>query len=86
MTRDFHSDVRSLLGLAKLPLPFIGLMGSKAKITRIFEALSHAGVSPEFLSRIYAPAGLAIPSHTPEEIAISVAGQILQERERWAEA
>ena len=38
-------------------------------------------MSETVLSRIYAPVGLPIGSHTPEEIAISVAAQILQERD-----
>ena len=35
------------------------------------------------LSQLYAPVGLPIGSHTPEEIAISIAAQIIQERRKW---
>jgi xanthine dehydrogenase accessory factor len=80
MTTDFASDIRALLGVVSLPFPFIGLMGSRAKITTIFEQLQQAGISKSLLSRLYAPVGLPINSHTPEEIAISIAAQILQER------
>ncbi|MDJ0705500.1 MAG: XdhC family protein [Leptolyngbyaceae cyanobacterium MO_188.B28] len=82
MTTDFPSDVRALLGLVSLPLPFIGVMGSAAKIAKIFEQLHQAGVTAKALERLYAPVGLPIGSHTPEEIAISVAAQILRERRR----
>ena len=81
MTTDFPSDVRALLGVVSVPFPFIGVMGSSAKIAQIFQELRQAGVSETVLSRIYAPVGLPIGSHTPEEIAISVAAQILQERD-----
>ena len=80
MTTDFPSDIRALLGVVSLPFPFIGVMGSRAKIATIFEQLQQAGVSESVLSRLYAPVGLPIGSHTPEEIAISIAAQILQEK------
>ena len=80
MTTDFTSDIRALLGVVSLPFPFIGVIGSRAKIATILEPLQQAGVSESVLSRIYAPLGLPIGSHTPEEIAISIAAQILQER------
>ena len=80
MTTDFASDVRALLGVLSLPCPFIGVMGSSAKIAQICQQLRQADVSENVLSRLYAPVGLSIGSHTPEEIAISVAAQIIQER------
>lgn len=83
MTTDFSSDISGLLGVIFLPFPFIGVMGSRAKIAQIFQKLQQTGVREEVLSHLYAPVGLDIGSHTPEEIAISVAAQILQERKRW---
>ena len=80
MTSDFVSDIRALLGVLSLPFPFIGVIGSRAKIATIFEQLQQAGISEGMLSQLYAPVGLPIGSHTPEEIAISIAAQILQER------
>ena len=55
-------------------------MGSKVKIANIFSKLREEGVSQDKLDPIYAPVGLQMDSDTPEEIAISVAAQILQER------
>jgi xanthine dehydrogenase accessory factor len=83
MTTDFASDIRALLGIVFLPFPFISVMGSRAKIATIFGQLQQAGVSESLLSCLYAPVGLPIGSHTPEEIAISIAAQILQERDVW---
>ncbi len=80
MTNDYASDILALLGVVSLPFPFIGAIGSHAKIATIFEQLQQAGVSETKLSRLYAPVGLPIGSHTPEEIAISIAAQIIQER------
>lgn len=83
MTTDYASDIRALIGVTSLPFPFIGVMGSHAKIATIFEQLQQAGISESLLSRVYAPVGIPIGSHTPEEIAISIAAQILQERNQW---
>jgi len=82
MTADYRTDVHALLGVAALPFPFIGLMGSRKKIERIFSLLREEGISPDTIDRIHAPVGLDIGSETPEEIAISIAAQILRERTR----
>jgi len=80
MTTDVNSDVRGLLGLIGLPSPFIGVMGSQAKIAEILKRLKSEGISEDQLSHLTAPVGTPMTSNTPEEIAISVAAQILQKR------
>ncbi|MCP3960722.1 MAG: XdhC family protein [bacterium] len=80
MTTDFPSDVRALTGALDRPFRFLGLMGAAAKLEEIKERLAELGFTPEQHERITAPVGLPIPSHTPEEIAVSVAAQILQLR------
>ena len=82
MTADYLTDVRALHGTAGLPLPFVGLMGGRRKIARIFAKLREEGMAQEALDRVHAPVGLDIGSDTPEEIAVSVAAQILRERNR----
>ena len=79
MTSDYPSDVMALAGCLPLPLPFLGVMGSRAKINEIQAELRKRGFSPEQVDRLRAPIGLPIGSHTPEEIAISVAADILQQ-------
>lgn len=81
MTSDFPSDVAALLGALGQPFPFLGLMGSPAKLAEIRRRVLAAGFGEEELGRLVAPVGLAIGSHTPEEIAISIAAQILQRRQ-----
>ena len=80
MTTELASDVRALLGAAGISFPFVGVMGSKAKIVSIRKALVEAGVDQEFLDNLVAPVGLSIGSNTPEEIAVSVAAQLLRVR------
>ena len=80
MTTDVPNDVRGLLGLLDFPFPFIGVMGSVNKISEIKKRLHSENISEQQLSRIISPVGLAMVSNTPEEIAISVAAQLLQLR------
>lgn len=80
MTSDCPSDHRALRGLLPLPFPFLGVMGASAKIAKIRHDLQEDGFSPSLLERLTAPVGLPIHSHTPEEIAISIAAQILSLR------
>jgi xanthine dehydrogenase accessory factor len=55
---------------------YIGMMGSKTKVNRIFKNI---GFNPETSGKkIYAPIGLPINSQTPDEIAISIAAEIIK--------
>ena len=81
MTTDVASDIRGLLGILNKPFPFIGVMGSENKISEVKKRLKLEGISDQQLSRITAPVGLPMISNTPEEIAISIAAQLLQLRD-----
>ncbi len=80
VTSDFPSDVRALTGALSRPFPFLGVMGSEVKIREIRRRLREEGFSGDDLARLTAPVGLPIGSDTPEEIAISIAAQILERR------
>lgn len=89
MTANMPDDVRGLFGAVDPPFAFKGVMGSAAKIARIRGALAELGVDDASLGDLHAPVGLSMTSNTPEEIAISIAAQILRERERlftWSRA
>jgi len=82
MTVDMASDARGLSGVVGIPFPFIGVMGSKAKLAAIFKKLRAAGIPESDLQKITAPVGLPMRSHTPPEIAVSIAAQLLQMEEK----
>lgn len=77
MTSDFPSDVRALFGALGEPFPYVGVMGSGAKLRAIYLELERLGVPRVDVDRIVAPIGLSIRSSTPEEIAVSVAAQMI---------
>ncbi len=78
MTFGHLADERVLGQLAEKKLCYLGLMGSPAKIAQIFSHLKKKGVTAASLKKVHAPVGLPIHSHTPEEIAISIAAEIIQ--------
>jgi xanthine dehydrogenase accessory factor len=49
-------------------------------VAALFAAMRADGVPESFLSSIHAPVGVSIGSHAPEEIAISIAAEIIRER------
>ena len=81
MTAGLPTDVRALLGCLRVEFPFKGVMGSAAKVKRIQEELLAEGAPNAALGALRGPIGIPMASNTPEEIAISVAGQILSLRE-----
>lgn len=80
MTSDLGSDVQALCGVLRQPFPFVGVMGAPAKLAQIRKQLSDQGFGDRDLARIVAPIGLPIGSSRPEEIAVSVAAQLLSLR------
>lgn len=77
MTMGYRTDdiaVRALLGKTFM---YLGLLGSKTKIHKMMDAYKKEGLNSSYLQRIHAPIGLDIKSETPEEIAVSVMGEII---------
>lgn len=80
MTPNYPSDVQALLSLVYHDYPFIGVMGSSTKLKAIRKSLQEAFVPTQWIDALHAPVGVPFNSDTPEEIAISVAAEILQRR------
>jgi xanthine dehydrogenase accessory factor len=72
VTRGHRHDLAALRALAGRDLRYLGLIGSRAKVERVFEALRGEGVGAEELGRVHAPVGLDIGAVTPAEIAVSI--------------
>lgn len=81
MTYSMPTDIEALSGILKFAFPSIGVMGSAPKIVRIRKSLAEMGFDDLQLQRMRAPIGLSFNSDTPQEIAVSIAAQILLERE-----
>jgi xanthine dehydrogenase accessory factor len=80
VTRGHRHDLDALRALAPRDLRYVGLIGSKAKVKRIYDALLAEAMPLECLSRVHAPIGLDIGAVTPEEIAISILAELIAVR------
>ncbi len=78
VTRGHKFDKIVLKQLVNKNITYLGMMGSKAKVNKLFNELLNEGISEELLKRVHAPIGLSISSQTPEEIAISIAAEIIK--------
>jgi len=77
VTRGHTNDLEALRALAPRELRYLGLIGSRAKVARIYEALRADGVPAEQLARVHAPIGLDIGAVTPQEIAVSILAELI---------
>src|SRR5688572_17498126 len=77
MTIGYRTDKLVLQQLLGRNYGYLGLLGSKAKIAQLFSELKSEGFSETTLTKVNAPVGLPIKSRTPEEIAISIAAEII---------
>lgn len=80
MTPSHRADELVLRQLIHKPIAYLGMMGSSEKITEIFTHLRKDGISDKALQSVHAPIGLPIYSHTPAEIAISIAAELILTR------
>ena len=77
VTRGHTHDLDAMRALAKTPLRYLGLIGSKAKVKRIFDALIEEGMPEDRLKGIHAPIGLDIGAITPQEIGVSIVAELI---------
>ena len=78
MTVGYRSDDLAVRALMNKEFKYIGLLGSQTKIKKMLDQYRSEEINPAWLQSIHAPLGLAIKSQTPEEIAISIAAEIIQ--------
>ncbi len=83
LTQGHHTD-RPILqrALAERTFPFVGAIGSEAKAAVLRRELVAAGVPPERAQSLHCPIGLDFGGNHPHEIALSIAAQLLTERDR----
>ena len=78
MTMGYRSDDIVIRSLFKKQFKYFGLLGSSKKVDKMFDDYTAEGIDQNKIKRIYGPVGLPIKSQTPEEIAVSIAAEIIQ--------
>jgi xanthine dehydrogenase accessory factor len=77
MTLGYKSDAVVIRSLIDKEFKYFGVLGSKAKMATLMKELRSEGLPAEKLDQIRTPIGVPINSHTPEEIAVSIAAEII---------
>ncbi|MBA3674670.1 MAG: XdhC family protein [Chitinophagaceae bacterium] len=78
MTFGYRTDDMAIRALMQKQFKYFGLLGSKKKIEKMFTDYRNEELSEDALKKIHSPIGIQIKSQTPEEIAISIAGEIIK--------
>ena len=86
VTRGHSHDAEALRACIHSPAAYIGMIGSRHKVALMRERFLGAGwASAREWDRVRAPIGLKIGSTTVEEIAVSIAAELVQVRSRIRE-
>lgn len=80
VTRGHAYDQTVLEWALNTDAHYIGMIGSRKKIRKLYDNLKAQGTSEESLAQVHAPIGLDIKAETPEEIAVSIIAEIIQVR------
>jgi xanthine dehydrogenase accessory factor len=80
VTRGHLHDKTVLEQALKTNARYIGMIGSRTKRDRIFRELEAQGFTAKDIARVHAPIGTKIGAETPEEIGISIVGELILAR------
>lgn len=78
VTRGHRADQICIESILNKEYKYLGMIGSKAKVANSVRQLVEKGYSSKEIEKIHAPIGLNIGAQTPAEIAISIAAQIIE--------
>lgn len=80
VTRGHRSDKDALRAALETNAGYVGMIGSPSKVRNVFRTLLREGMAQEQIERVYAPIGLDLRAQTPDEIALSIAAELLMWR------
>ena len=82
LTHDPKIDDPGMRILLRQPIRYIGALGSRKTQAKRVKRLQEDGLSDTEISRIRAPIGLDIGAESPNEIALSILAEIIQEKRK----
>jgi len=82
VTRGHHLDKDALRAALESKAVYIGMIGSPSKVKHIFKDLLKEGIAAERLVQVHAPIGLDLGAETPDEIALSIAAEMVMLRKK----
>jgi xanthine dehydrogenase accessory factor len=85
ITRGHEHDVECLEAILPQETAYVGLIGSRRRVHFVLDMLQEKGVTRARLDEVFTPIGLPLGSETPEEIALSIAAELVCVRRKGAE-
>ena len=82
MTVGYRTDKIALQQLLKKEFYYLGMLGSEHKIETLMNELKAEGIPEEMLKKVFTPIGVNIYSKTTPEIAVSIAAEIIREKNK----
>lgn len=83
VTPDHKADLQCVSTILPTRYRYLGMIGSKKKVAATFRNLRDAGFTEAQIDTVFAPIGLPIGAVTPAEIAFSILGQVIQEKNKY---
>jgi len=80
VTRGHQHDWNCLHQMLEYQVQYLGVIGSRRKIGMLRERMITEGFSDNDINRVYMPIGIDIGAQTPEEIAVSIAAELIKVR------
>jgi len=80
VTRGHMHDATVLRQVLRTRATYIGMIGSRRKRDIIYQKLMGEGFTAEAIGRVCSPIGVPIGGETPEEIAVSIAAEMIKVR------
>ncbi len=80
VTRGHQHDLDCLRQVMAFPLAYLGMIGSRRRIRMVRQQLAEEGFPERRLDAVHMPIGLDIGAQTPEEIAVSIAAELIMDR------
>ena len=82
VSRGHKVDEQALRATVARGASYVGMIGSKRRVSTVLRHLAEEGFSIDALERVYTPIGFDIGAETPEEIAVSIMAEIIMVRRR----
>jgi len=78
VSHNHSEDLKAMLSVVRKKVAYIGVMGSPQKTEFLMREADKLGYKKDELAKVNAPIGININSRTPEEIAVSIAAEIIR--------
>lgn len=82
VTRGHKADYVCLKDVLDRSFGYVGMIGSRSKVSLAYERLEREGVTKEKINTIHSPIGINIGAKTPMEIAVSIASELIQTKNK----